>query len=70
MLFFDAESFGGNLGSMMSLEIASNKVKYFTKQLFGAHIKSKNEDRYYILPFGLRITPFPEIILQGCNSGA
>lgn len=54
----------------MSLETTSNKVEYFAKQLFGAHIESKNENRYYILPFGLRITPFHTIILQGCKQEA
>ncbi|KAK4243092.1 hypothetical protein C7999DRAFT_45019 [Corynascus novoguineensis] len=54
MSFLDISSFGNKIGSMISLEITSNKVKRLTSILFGAGIESTDE-----------VIPCPDLVLQG-----
>lgn len=67
MSFLDVSSFGNKLGSMMSLEITSNKVERLASTLFNAPTELTNEHRYLILPTGLRILPSPDFVLRGCK---
>ncbi|KFA48716.1 hypothetical protein S40293_11453 [Stachybotrys chartarum IBT 40293] len=67
MSFLDVSSFGNKLGSMMSLEITSNKIERLANELFDAPIESTDEYRYLILPTGLRIIPSPDLTLRGCK---
>jgi hypothetical protein len=67
MSFPDISSFGNKIGSMMSLEITSNKVERLASTLFGAAIESTDEYRYLIQPTGLRVIPCPDLVLRGCR---
>jgi len=67
MSFLDTLSFGNKLGSMMSLEIMSNKVERVASVLFDVSVELAGEHRYLILPTGLRILPSPDLVLRGCK---
>ncbi|KAK4107116.1 hypothetical protein N656DRAFT_683942, partial [Canariomyces notabilis] len=67
MSFPDISSFGNKIGSMMSLEITSNKVERLASMLFGAGIESTDENRYLIQATGLRVIPCPDLVLRGCR---
>ncbi|KJZ69955.1 hypothetical protein HIM_10647 [Hirsutella minnesotensis 3608] len=67
MSFLDVSSFGNKLGSMMSIEITSNKVERLANILFDAPLESMDNNRYLILPTGLRILPSPDLVLRGCK---
>ncbi|KAM4061496.1 hypothetical protein HRG_007311 [Hirsutella rhossiliensis] len=67
MSFFDGSSFGDKLGSMMSLEVTSNKVERLANNLFDAPVESMDKNRYLVLPTGLRIIPGADLILRGCK---
>lgn len=70
MSFLDVSSFGNKLGSMMSLEITSNKVERLANTLFDAPVESMDEYRYLILSTGLRIIPSKDLVLRGCKRDA
>jgi hypothetical protein len=67
MSFLDVSTFGNKLGSMMSLEITSNKVERLANWLFDAPVESMDKHRYPILPTGLRIIPSTDLVLRGCK---
>ncbi|KID83763.1 hypothetical protein MGU_08954 [Metarhizium guizhouense ARSEF 977] len=67
MSFLDVSTFGNKLGSMMSLEITSNKVERLANWLFDAPVESMDKHRYLILPTGLRIIPSTDLVLRGCK---
>lgn len=67
MSFPDVSSVGNKFGSMMSLEITSNKVQRLASTLFDVGIESTNEHRYLIQPTGLRVIPGPDLVLRGCR---
>lgn len=65
MSFVDVGTMGNRLGSMMSIEIASNKAQRFASILFGVEIESHGNYRYIILPNGTKISPNPDFVLRG-----
>lgn len=65
MSFVDVGSIGNRLGSMMSIEIASNKAQRFASILFGVEIEGNGNYRYIILPNGTKISPDPDFVLRG-----
>ncbi|KAL2129657.1 hypothetical protein VTI74DRAFT_7491 [Chaetomium olivicolor] len=67
MSFPDVSSLGNKFGSMMSLEITSNKVERLASILFDVGIESTDEHRYLIQPTGLRVIPSPDLVLRGCR---
>lgn len=70
MSFLDYLRYDKRLGSMMSLEVMSDKADYLAWPLFGTHIASVNEHRYLVMPTGIKIMVSAEATLRGCRREA
>ncbi|KAF5963517.1 hypothetical protein FBULB1_13343 [Fusarium bulbicola] len=58
----------GQVGCVMTLAVESNKVEHLAMLLFKTHLESDGTSRELVLQGGTRVTPYPQLLLQGSYS--